>query len=639
MKFSIILLAASVLNAATYYISTTGNGANPGTKAQPWTRASVMPSSLTTNPKNIQAGDTVCLEGGTYDAPVLLVGFVGTANAHITITKCDSDDVVIFDQSEHTVLSGSAPAANMQIQPDSAYVDIIGIIFQDSNTKRSFTTEEYLTCIDDCRPVAVNNLGSHIRFINNVFRNNGGAIADQAAGCATQIIGNKFYYGGWETVASPETAFGMPLYFQNKNPATCTEPKIAHSNAIWAGVNQCIQIFGTSGSYPRNIQLINNVLFNCGITAQNNDTGPIIIGGHGSAQVDTNVITGNIGIQTVYPASLGARFDGFRVTTNGCTNCTVTSNYFYLLPTTKGDVLEAAGTMLGTTIESGNRFIGVASTGSAASFPNSTITATETQDQVLFRINPYDTTKAMLVLVDGDGNGSVTVNLPGCTGAAQLRDMMNYSVTDAEAILTCGVASNVTMAYSGDILPYVGTPYNAPVHTGNTVRVFDVIITSAGPVDTVLSVTRGTTTLGLKYAQSSPNISCTIAIDGDTVATQTEQTSPRYYEVTGLVANTQYLLTLTCNGTQQYNANVTTLASISGTRSVTFSSGRMPLNATSLRIEWGGTTAMSSNTTVSCTNGCSTTVSVPAQGPVWWRYKYQLTGVDVTSPERTRLLP
>jgi hypothetical protein len=216
------------------------------------------------------------------------------------------------------------------------------------------------------------------------------------------------------------------------------------------------------------------VMFNNGILAGDNDGGCIIIGGNGTALVEDNVISGNICFQTVFPTS---RFDQFRIISTGsanCTDCTVTGNWVY---GSSADVLEVVSPLTGL-VESGNTFIGTPGTGAAALFPNSTFHASlPASDVAMIKWNPLNAAKGVAVLVDGTGNGTVAIN-PTCTGNVHLREMMNYTGS-VVATVPCNTSTAVTMSYAGGLLPIVGTLTNAPVHTGSTVRVFDLTVSAA----------------------------------------------------------------------------------------------------------------------------------------------------------------
>lgn len=71
----LVIMTCNV-NGATYYVSTTGNDANPGTVNQPW-------KTIQKAANTVVDGDTVIINAGTYNEQVTITK-VGTATAPIT---------------------------------------------------------------------------------------------------------------------------------------------------------------------------------------------------------------------------------------------------------------------------------------------------------------------------------------------------------------------------------------------------------------------------------------------------------------------------------------------------------------------------------------------------------------------------
>lgn len=80
-------LALSQLATPAYYVSPTGNNANPGTLAQPW-------HTLTYAVTKLKAGDTLYARAGVY-AETVWVGNSGTAASPITITAYPGESPII----------------------------------------------------------------------------------------------------------------------------------------------------------------------------------------------------------------------------------------------------------------------------------------------------------------------------------------------------------------------------------------------------------------------------------------------------------------------------------------------------------------------------------------------------------------
>ena len=118
LLFTSIVLASGKSEAATYYISTTGNDSNPGTSASPWATFSHAMSYL--NP-----GDTLYLKDGTYNQS-LYVTVSGTSGNPITI-KAFNDGGAIVDGT------GLGQYNNPLTIENQSYIQVEGIVFQNGD--------------------------------------------------------------------------------------------------------------------------------------------------------------------------------------------------------------------------------------------------------------------------------------------------------------------------------------------------------------------------------------------------------------------------------------------------------------------------------------------------------------------------
>lgn len=81
------LLLSEIISANTYYVSPSGNDANPGTLSQPW---KTIQKCLNT----VHPGDTCQVMGGTY-SEALVLKTSGTASARITVKTYNSQIVTV----------------------------------------------------------------------------------------------------------------------------------------------------------------------------------------------------------------------------------------------------------------------------------------------------------------------------------------------------------------------------------------------------------------------------------------------------------------------------------------------------------------------------------------------------------------
>ncbi|MEK7389002.1 MAG: right-handed parallel beta-helix repeat-containing protein, partial [Elusimicrobiota bacterium] len=110
------LFAAQALHAATYYVATTGNDANPGTGAVPWKTVAKAVNFMV-------AGDTTYVRGGVYAEGVIRFNKSGTQAAPIKLLNYPGEFPII------DFVNGQAPTYDrILIQHASGYNHAIGWI-------------------------------------------------------------------------------------------------------------------------------------------------------------------------------------------------------------------------------------------------------------------------------------------------------------------------------------------------------------------------------------------------------------------------------------------------------------------------------------------------------------------------------
>jgi hypothetical protein len=83
-----VLLPTAAAQAATYYVSTTGNNSNPGTEAKPWRTVAYAV-------KLMVAGDTTYVRGGLYNETSVHFSRSGTKTAPIKLLNYPGESPII----------------------------------------------------------------------------------------------------------------------------------------------------------------------------------------------------------------------------------------------------------------------------------------------------------------------------------------------------------------------------------------------------------------------------------------------------------------------------------------------------------------------------------------------------------------
>jgi pectate lyase-like protein len=105
-----LLISASPAAGATFYVSTGGNDANPGTVGAPWRTIRKAASTLV-------AGDTAIVMNGTYIEPEIQFNNSGTASQRITLQA----------QNKHQAILSSTSSCNPNISIYDNYITIDGL--------------------------------------------------------------------------------------------------------------------------------------------------------------------------------------------------------------------------------------------------------------------------------------------------------------------------------------------------------------------------------------------------------------------------------------------------------------------------------------------------------------------------------
>jgi hypothetical protein len=116
------ILGTQLVDAATYYVATTGNDANLGTSSQP---VKTIPQGIS----KLQSGDTLVIKPGTYAQRISNIPS-GTSETNRTVIKAEQAGTVILKPSGagHIALVGSS----------GQYITLEGLIIDGANTTSGY---------------------------------------------------------------------------------------------------------------------------------------------------------------------------------------------------------------------------------------------------------------------------------------------------------------------------------------------------------------------------------------------------------------------------------------------------------------------------------------------------------------------
>jgi parallel beta-helix repeat protein len=116
------IFGAQLVDAATYYVATTGNDANLGTSSQP---VKTIPQGIS----KLQSGDTLVIKPGTYAQRISNIPS-GTSETNRTVIKAEQAGTVILKPSGagHIALVGSS----------RQYITLEGLIIDGANTTSGY---------------------------------------------------------------------------------------------------------------------------------------------------------------------------------------------------------------------------------------------------------------------------------------------------------------------------------------------------------------------------------------------------------------------------------------------------------------------------------------------------------------------
>jgi hypothetical protein len=241
----------------TFYVSPTGNDANPGTQAAPW-------RSFHTSLTRLRPGDMLYVRGGSYSfSGINYTTLAGTATSPIVITAYPGETPVFTGTS--------TPADFLYFSGSSAWVTLRGLTVQGGGVTTDSNGSSLLGFIDGA---------SHIRIENMTLNGSAGWSAQQhlayiAASNVTDIrfTGNVFDGGGCACA-------GLLQFYHDPNAAT-----VVVSGNTFRRADQGLLVWASASG----VQVTSNAFSDLRIAVRHHNSGGTSVTGNTGTNVGTGV--------------------------------------------------------------------------------------------------------------------------------------------------------------------------------------------------------------------------------------------------------------------------------------------------------------------------------------------------------------
>lgn len=428
---------------AGYYAAPNGVATADGSYTRPWD----LRTALAGGGGRVQPGDTIWLRGGTY-----------TGTYRSTVAGAAGRPVVVRGYpGERAIIDANTSASS----PSVFYVGGAHTVFWDFEITNSSPIRSSTSPSNNARPNVIVNYASHTRYVNLVVRDGGVGFYNEPQYFDVEVIGSIFYNNGW---TGPDRGHGHGLYLKST-----TGPLVARDNVIFNQYGYGVHGYTNAGSGKLiGITLEGNVAFNNGIQGGGGSAN-ILLGGADYA--DRDVVRDNF--TWFNPGAGGTNVKiGYGSLVNG--SVTVAGNYF-----AGGSTVFELGFWASPTV-GGNTFIGG---GTLARLldplaplsllnGNTQLNGTPAATRVIVRPSTWDAGRAMVIVYNWGGQGSVTADLSGVLSGAD-----QYEVRSVHDLYGTAVASG---SGSTVTIPMRALPAPAPVgdvaRVGSTNGAFDVFI-------------------------------------------------------------------------------------------------------------------------------------------------------------------
>lgn len=441
---SITVTVPAVVHAG-YYAAPGGLATNNGSYGSPWD----LRTALAGGNGRVQPGDTIWMRGGTYTGTFRST-VAGAAGRPVVVRQYPGERAII-----DAATSASTPSV---FYVGGAYTVFWGFEITNSNPVRSTTSTS-----SNARPNVIVNYADHTRYVNLVVHDGGVAFYNEPQYSDVEVIGSIFYNNGWQ---GPDRGHGHALYLKSM-----TGPIVARDNVMFNQFGYGVHAYTNAGSGRLiNILLEGNVAFNNGTQATGGGSANILVGGADYA--DQDVLRDNYTFFSPGITSTNVKL-GYGTLMNGSVQAS--GNYF-----AGGGTVFELGFWASPSV-SGNTFINTAGTLARLLDPaappnllsgNVSLTSTPSSPKVVVRPNTWEAGRAMVVVYNWSGQGSVSADLSSVLSAGD-----RYEVRSVQDLYGAPVASG-----SGTSVMIPMQNRQAPTPIGGTNRAptvgqnFDVFI-------------------------------------------------------------------------------------------------------------------------------------------------------------------
>ncbi len=244
--YTLLVLSMKVQAQRNWFVATDGNPSGDGTIGNPYDIATMFDNDLSIKPS---AGDTVFFRGGTY-VNKFSIWFRGAEGQNVIVQNYNSEKVVID--------GNDGVDSHRIILVNNDYITIKGLEIKHSGLSRVTTdTSLFPDYPYHVHGIFINSIATNFEIYNCIIHDtHGNAVASY--GPNTKIIGNIFYYNGWDNPARG-SAYGF--YMQNTDTTTFG---IATHNIIFSNFSKALHVYGESTPLLTNISINDNICFNPG---------------------------------------------------------------------------------------------------------------------------------------------------------------------------------------------------------------------------------------------------------------------------------------------------------------------------------------------------------------------------------------